>query len=133
MTFLKKERQKMNKSCIILPKRSVKMYEKIVVFLSLFLLVACQNTNISNENEGNKKSNQSFTASSEDVIAKNDKIENFNGFTLFLNNIDNKTKDRIRIIQYTTEGDPIIQKLEYDGKLIHITEDQSKINMEVEK
>lgn len=88
MTFLKKERQKMNKSCIILPKRSVKMYEKIVVFLSLFLLVACQNTNISNENEGNKKSNQSFTASSEDVIAKNDKIENFNGFTLFLNNID---------------------------------------------
>lgn len=82
---------------------------------------------VSNENEGIKNSNpKSYTASSEDIVVKNDTIENHERFTRFLNNVENKTDDRIKIIRYTTEGVPIFQQMEYDGEMIQTIHDSSQ-------
>ncbi|KGR91706.1 hypothetical protein CD30_03770 [Ureibacillus massiliensis 4400831 = CIP 108448 = CCUG 49529] len=52
-------------------------------------------------------------------------VENFERFELFLNNLSIKKEDNIRITGFTHEGDPIFQDLEYDGKVIHYTRDNS--------
>ena len=47
-------------------------------------------------------------------------------FDDFLKNVEDKNKDRINIIHYTIEGDPIITQLYFNGKDVIIYEDNSK-------
>ncbi|KEK25365.1 DUF4362 domain-containing protein [Bacillus gaemokensis] len=60
-----------------------------------------------------------------DVIAKGYKISNLHKFEKFALNVGNGEADKIRIVHYTDEGDPIFQTLEYDGKEVRYTSDDS--------
>lgn len=59
-----------------------------------------------------------------DVVYQN-KVVNIERFEQFLINVSNKKEDIIRVTGYTDEGDPIFKDLQYDGKVIHFTYDNS--------
>ena len=44
----------------------------------------------------------------------------------FVENVNQGTKDKIRVVRYTTEGDPILHDLEYDGEIITSTTDTTR-------
>ncbi|PIE95538.1 hypothetical protein CO726_09545 [Bacillus fungorum] len=73
------------------------------ICLFLFSLVACSpsNTTIDKKN---------------DVIVKGTRISNLDKFEQFVMNVDQGKVDKIRIAQYTDEGDPVFQTLEHSGK-----------------
>ncbi|AEA18855.1 MULTISPECIES: DUF4362 domain-containing protein [Bacillus] len=79
--------------------------EKRTSFICLFLfsLVACSpsNTTIDKKN---------------DVIVKGTRISNLDKFENFVLNVEQREVDKIRIVQYTLEGDPVFQTLEHSGK-----------------
>lgn len=50
-------------------------------------------------------------------------VEKFNAF---ITHFENGKSDKVRITMYTTEGDPIFYNLDYDGKKIKYTFDNSK-------
>ncbi|PEG05617.1 DUF4362 domain-containing protein [Bacillus cereus] len=84
-------------------------------FISLFLfsLVACSpsSTTIDKKN---------------DVIVKGAGILNLDEFEKFVLNVEQREVDKIRIVQYTLEGDPIFQTLEYSGNDIFYVSDNRK-------
>ncbi|WP_410984205.1 DUF4362 domain-containing protein [Bacillus cereus] len=61
-----------------------------------------------------------------DVIAKGHKVSNLHKFEKFVVNVEKDVTDKIRIVNYTDEGDPIFQTLEYDGEEIIYTSDSSQ-------
>ncbi|MFL0245549.1 DUF4362 domain-containing protein [Candidatus Clostridium stratigraminis] len=65
--------------------------------------------------------------SKDDTITYNLKGNvNADRLTKFVDNVDKDIKDRINIVRYTTEGDPIITQLDFDGKDIQVSTDNSK-------
>jgi hypothetical protein len=44
----------------------------------------------------------------------------------FVENVNQGKEDKIRVVRYTTEGDPILQDLKYDGKIITSITDSTK-------
>ncbi|MEM5609607.1 DUF4362 domain-containing protein [Bacillus thuringiensis] len=83
------------------------------ICLFLFILVACSpsNTTIDKKN---------------DVIVKGTRISNLDKFENFVLNVEQREVDKIRIVQYTLEGDPIFQTLEYSGNDIFYVSDNRK-------
>ncbi|MGQ3544930.1 DUF4362 domain-containing protein [Bacillus cereus] len=73
------------------------------ICLFLFSLVACSpsSTTIDKKN---------------DVIVKEAGTSNLDKFEQFVRNVDQGKVDKIRIVQYTDEGDPVFQTLEHSGK-----------------
>ncbi|MGF9768856.1 DUF4362 domain-containing protein [Bacillus albus] len=70
------------------------------ICLFFFSLVACSQPNI----EVDRKN---------DVIVKRAEISNLDKFEKFVLNVDQGEVDKIRIVHYTHEGDPVFQTLEY--------------------
>ncbi|ETI66175.1 DUF4362 domain-containing protein [Neobacillus vireti] len=69
--------------------------------------------------------------SSEEAIKRGDIVyqgeaANLERFEQFLLNLSNKKEDTIRVTGYTDEGDPIFKDLQFDGKDIQYTYDNSK-------
>lgn len=62
-----------------------------------------------------------FELKESDVVDGN----NFKNFTDFLEHVNEKEEDDIRIINYTNEGDPLIWNLSFDGKIISAEYDMS--------
>ncbi|HEK9101299.1 DUF4362 domain-containing protein [Bacillus pfraonensis] len=83
-----------------------------LIYLFIVSLVACSQSN-SKIDEKN------------DVIAKGHEISNLHKFEKFVTNVEKGDRDKIRIVNYTDEGDPIFQTLEYDGKAISYSLDSS--------
>ncbi|WP_186763782.1 DUF4362 domain-containing protein [Planomicrobium sp. CPCC 101079] len=53
-------------------------------------------------------------------------LTNEERFTAFLKNVTLEKKDRINIISFTTEGDPIGNELIFDGSMIKLVVDSTK-------
>ncbi|MBY7114068.1 DUF4362 domain-containing protein [Bacillus sp. 17RED48] len=85
----------------------------ICLFLFFFSLVACSQPNI----EIDRKN---------DVIVKRAGISNLDKFEKFILNVDQGKVDKIRIVQYTHEGDPIFQTLEHSENDILYVSDNRK-------
>lgn len=94
--------------------------KKLGIVLAIFLISGCQN------NESPTSGSNQYSVSSEDVVDRLGAIENFERFEEFKSSTENGVKDKLRIVQYTTEGDPILQELEYDGAVIKSTIDTSR-------
>ncbi|PGZ10266.1 hypothetical protein COE30_05250 [Bacillus cereus] len=75
------------------------------ICLFLFSLVACSQPTSTIDKKN-------------DVIAKRTGITNLDKFEKFVLNVEQEKVDKIRIVQYTHEGDPIFQTLEHSGKEI---------------
>jgi hypothetical protein len=64
-----------------------------------------------------------YTQASEDIVDTHGNITNLNRFFAFSENVQKGNEDKIRVVRYTTEGDPMIHDLAYDGKIIKSTSD----------
>lgn len=51
----------------------------------------------------------------------------------FVKNVKNSRKDKIRLTTYTEEGDPIIHDLDYNGKVLKLTVDNTKDRFSAEE
>ena len=64
-----------------------------------------------------------YISSLEDIVDTHGELKNKERFDEFLNNVYQGKEDRIRVVRYTTEGDPMLHDLEYDGEIIKSTTD----------
>ncbi|GIP33541.1 DUF4362 domain-containing protein [Paenibacillus sp. J2TS4] len=105
----------------------------IIFGLASLLLSACGD---SNNNGNGQVNNSSFPKVSKpyrpeqavqngDVVNVHGKYSNMDKWHQFIKNIEAEKEDKVRITQYTIEGDPIFYELVYDGKTIHYTYDNS--------
>ncbi len=105
------------------------MSKKIIVFIGVlwFILSGCQSneTNQDDETVGNtgKENTLKYNQSPEDIVDSHGEIANLDKFLSFLENVKQGNKDKIRVVRYTTEGDPMLHDLEYDGEVIKSTTD----------
>lgn len=61
-----------------------------------------------------------------DVVNTHGYVQNLNRFEEFYGNVKNGVEDRVRIVSYTEEGDPILHDLAFDGTLIHSVRDSRR-------
>ena len=62
-----------------------------------------------------------------DVVFSNDgEISNLDKLEEFIKNIEDGDEDKVRIVRYTIEGDPIFNTLDYNGENIKYTYDDSQ-------
>ena len=86
---------------------------RILILASILLismLAACQSV---------KDSDIVFDHDGE-ITSNWDKLEKF------IQNVENSNEDKIRIVRYTEEGDPIFDTLDYNGENIKYTYDNSQ-------
>ncbi|UOF92477.1 DUF4362 domain-containing protein [Fodinisporobacter ferrooxydans] len=103
---------------------------KKFVALILFTIVGISLTGCST-NSSTKTTDKSLYPSdiavkNGDVVDVHGKIINFSKFEKFLSNVTSNKKDKIRITAYTTEGDPIFYELNFNGKTVDYTFDNSR-------
>ncbi|QUG40052.1 DUF4362 domain-containing protein [Psychrobacillus sp. INOP01] len=99
-----------------------KVISLCILFIAL-IFAGCQNEENSANTIGEQNNVPDYTPSSEDVVDMHGEIENKERFEEFLNNVEKNQKDSIRVVSYTTEGDPMLKDLEYDGGVIKYTTD----------
>jgi hypothetical protein len=85
------------------------------ILLSL-MLFGCQQKNVTSE-EAIKRG---------DIVNVHGEITHLEKFNQFLQNVHDGIKDKVRITSYTTEGDPIFYDLDYNGKKVNYTYDDSQ-------
>lgn len=61
-----------------------------------------------------------------DVVVLHGGMRNGDKWNTFMENVEKKQQDQIRVTMYTIEGGPIIQELIYDGTAIQSTYDNSR-------
>ncbi|MDT9025874.1 DUF4362 domain-containing protein [Rossellomorea yichunensis] len=61
-----------------------------------------------------------------DVVNTHGNIENMERFEEFYKNVGDDVEDRIRIVTYTEEGDPVLHDLDYDGNVLHSVRDSRR-------
>jgi hypothetical protein len=65
----------------------------------------------------------SYNPSDEDIVDSHGEITNSEKFMKFVENVNQGREDKIRVVRYTIEGDPMLHDLEYDGEIITSTTD----------
>lgn len=61
-----------------------------------------------------------------DVINVHGDVYNVAVLHAFLANVEEKMPDRLRIVEYTNEGDPLLYDLDYDGEKLTVEVDRSQ-------
>jgi hypothetical protein len=87
----------------------------VLSFLFVFIITGCSKNEAYGLEEAIKRGD----------IVYQDEVINIEKFEQFLINISNKKEDCIRVRGYTHEGDPIFQDLQFDGKVIEYSYDNS--------
>lgn len=72
-----------------------------IFIVILTLLIGCSKTTFDNEDK-------QFTPAQTDIVSKHDGIENLTRLKDFIRNVSIGKEDKIRVVSYTKEGDPII-------------------------
>jgi hypothetical protein len=68
----------------------------------------------------------SYNPSDEDIVDSHGEIANIEKFMKFVENVNQGREDKIRVVRYTIEGDPMLHDLEYDGEIITSTTDTTR-------
>ncbi|SDN60692.1 DUF4362 domain-containing protein [Alkalicoccus daliensis] len=97
-----------------------------IVLLLIFFIAGCQNTEYSSAGNQEEHTVSAYTPSAEDVVDMHGEIENEERFKQFLNHVEEEKKDNLRLVRYTTEGDPILYDLAYDAGEIKLTMDSRR-------
>ena len=95
--------------------------KKFPFLLAIALLSACNERPA----DSGQTNNLSYTTSPADVVDKHGEIENLERLEEFIENTQNGNKDELLVVRYTTEGSPILHKLQFDGVVIASTLDTS--------
>ncbi|WP_162551052.1 DUF4362 domain-containing protein [Paenibacillus tepidiphilus] len=83
---------------------NLKRFFIVLLFLTFFV-VACSKSLKSDE-----------AAEKGYVVFSNDGVMNYEKFELFIDKVDNDENARVKIVNYTDEGDPIFHTLEYTSE-----------------
>ncbi|MGF9964123.1 DUF4362 domain-containing protein [Bacillus rhizoplanae] len=75
--------------------------------------------------ENNQKQGEVKVNKKSDIVVKTDGTSNLEKFQQFLAHVKSGKADKVRIVNYTDEGDPIFQTLNYDGININYLFDDS--------
>lgn len=73
-----------------------------------------------------------LAAQNGDVVNVHGKYTNAERWTEFMSNVKSEIKDKVRVTQYTIEGDPILYELTYNGETIKFVYDNSMDNFGVD-
>ncbi|HCX51904.1 MAG TPA: hypothetical protein DG757_23440 [Bacillus sp. (in: Bacteria)] len=65
-------------------------------------------------------------ASHNEVIDRHGQVENMERLDSFVERVQAKSKDKVRLIRYTIEGDPIYHDLDFDGTTLTLTYDTTE-------
>lgn len=87
----------------------------VILFLIVISIIGCSRNGAYGYEEAIKKG---------DVVYQYG-VVNLERFKQFLINLSNKKEDTLRVTGYTHEGDPIFHDLQFDGKVIQYTYDNS--------
>lgn len=105
------------------------MKKYLIAGLTLILLTACNNTDKETVESSFPKVTKPYrfeqAIQNKDVVNLHGEYTNLDKWQQFIENVDHHQADKVRITQYTIEGDPILYELLYDGKIIHYTFDNS--------
>ncbi|MGE7602478.1 DUF4362 domain-containing protein [Peribacillus sp. NPDC097675] len=86
-----------------------------IIFL---LIVGCVNM---------KTDSKNFVPSDTDIVnTNNGDLKNETRLKEFIKNTETGKKDKIRVVAYTKEGDPLLTDLTYNGEQIEITDDTTR-------
>lgn len=93
--------------------------KKILILIGIWMLIftACSNQEGSYDSSISKKDTITFSLNGN---LNNERLQNF------IDNVDASKNDKVNIVNYTTEGDPIITQLNYNCRDIVIAIDSSK-------
>ncbi|PHA01503.1 hypothetical protein COE51_04185 [Bacillus pseudomycoides] len=75
--------------------------------------------------EDNQKHGEVKIDKKSDIVVKIGEASNLDKFQQFLAHVKSGRADKVRIVNYTDEGDPIFQTLDYDGANINYLFDDS--------
>lgn len=107
----------------------------VMTLFSCFILAGCQDGNndqqITDSPQINKEEPVQGAFSllpAAEVIesSSSGETKNINRFYAFLENTNEKEPDHIQIIQFTTEGDPVYQDIQFDGSVFTSTVNSSR-------
>lgn len=73
-----------------------------------------------------KQYKSSMAINDGDIVGVHGKAYNIEKLDKFIENIDNKQKDIVRVAIYTTEGDAIVSILQFDGAEFNFTVDTTR-------
>ncbi|MGM0828778.1 MAG: DUF4362 domain-containing protein [Bacillota bacterium] len=108
-------------------KGMIWLVRRLILFAGFFLLFCvggCEVTG-SVETEVGKQVG-AYEPVETDVVNIHGNIENMERFEEFYKNVGDDVEDRIRIVSYTEEGDPILHDLEYDGNVLYSVRDSRR-------
>jgi hypothetical protein len=95
----------------------------IVLFTSTLILSAC-GTNPTEKEQG--KAEEPAEVVSNEIVNMHGNVKNMKRLDLFVENVEAKKSDEIKITHYTIEGDPIYDSVTFDGKGLMITHDNTE-------
>ncbi len=90
--------------------------------LLVILVGGCNQTGDKVEIEAGKRA-EDYVPAAADIVNRDMEITNLERFNEFFENVQKGSKDNIRIVTYTIEGDPMLHDLDFDGDTIHSVRD----------
>ncbi|SFB07907.1 MULTISPECIES: DUF4362 domain-containing protein [unclassified Bacillus (in: firmicutes)] len=66
------------------------------------------------------------TGGSDEIVERHGGLENIERLDKFITNVEKGLKDKVRLVRYTIEGDPIYHNIDYDGENLDYTVDNSE-------
>jgi hypothetical protein len=97
-----------------------------VIFVSIFMTLSACGTSPSMKEQGQSSSNNLNSVENNEIINMHGTVKNLNRLDHFVEDVAAKKSDEINITHYTIEGDPIYDKVTYDGKQLTITNDNTE-------
>ena len=103
------------------------MKKHIIIALILFISAGCQPEDQTIPVEVTDFPNPpEYIQAPEDIVDMHGDITNLERFYTFVDHVEQGQNDKIRIVNYTTEGAPMLHDLEFDGSEIHSTYDSTR-------
>ena len=103
------------------------MKKYIIIALILFIGAGCQpEEETIPEKAADLPEPPEYIQAPEDIVDMHGDITNLERFFAFVEHVEQGEKDKIRIVNYTTEGAPMLHDLEFDGTEIHSIYDSTR-------
>lgn len=93
----------------------------VLLICSLFLISCGTKKSTNGDGDGTAPK-----ISNKDIVEANGRLENIERLDSFVKNVNQKMKDKVRLVRYTIEGDPIFHTLDYDGSKLSLTLDTTE-------
>ncbi|WP_102262658.1 DUF4362 domain-containing protein [Mesobacillus jeotgali] len=103
----------------------MKRWLRIMMFFS-FMLAGCEEEEQTHVEEVKKIKPPDYIQEPGDVVDMHGDITNLEKFYSFVEHVEQRKKDEIRIVSYTTEGAPMLHNPIFDGEKIHSTYDSTR-------